>query len=136
MKKLLIWIAILAAVCLTIRASREWVYEPVTKVNTLSPLIDKLAMCESGGRTDIKILDSNNLYSYGVLQFQEDTFIRYTKKYNLLPEAEESEYMNFIYDEDYQKRLANEILKEPKGIYNWFNCGVRLGAIAKTVATK
>ncbi len=137
-KQVILWLVVTLATSLLIRVSREYLYEPVetSKVDTLSPLIDKLAMCESSGRTDIKILDSNNKYSYGLLQFQEDTFVRYTKKYNFLPEAEESEYMNFIYDGEYQKRLANEILKEPKGIYNWYNCGVRFGVVDKTVVIK
>jgi len=129
-KQFIIWLLILLATSLLIRASREWVYEPVkveAEVDELGMLIDQLAMCESSGRTDIKILDSNNLHSYGLLQFQEATFIGYTKKYNLRPEMEDQEIMNEIYNGDYQKELARKILEEPSGWKNWFNCGRRIG---------
>ena len=45
----------------------------------LDELAWKYAACESGHVPDIKKLDSNNKFSYGMLQFQEDTFNEWGK---------------------------------------------------------
>lgn len=97
-----------------------------TEPTPIDVWLDKLAMCESGGRADIKILDSNKKWSYGILQYQRQTFIAYTRKYNLLPSAEDDEIMNFIYDPDYQKMLAKKMIMDG-GAHHWRNCVNKIG---------
>ena len=87
----------------------------------LLALIDSLVACESGGRWNIRVLDTNGRYSYSGLQFQLDTFIRYNKVYKVLPDMEDGEALNAIYDEWTQRELAYHILKDG-GHYNWRNC--------------
>lgn len=79
--------------------------------------IDKLVEYESHGRTQIKILDHNGYYSYGCLQFQMPTFKAYVERYGLLPEAEDSELQNMIYDCDFQKSLTKRMIQEDSA--NW-----------------
>jgi hypothetical protein len=81
--------------------------------------IDRLALKESEGNAHIKILDHNNQYSYGCLQFQMATFESYVHKYNLLPEAEDKELLNMIYDCDFQKTLAKTMIEDDYS--NWRN---------------
>ena len=49
----------------------------------LDILIGKLATCESGQIPDMKVLDSNNKFSYGWLQFQKATFDGFGEQYGL-----------------------------------------------------
>jgi len=96
-------------------------YDVIVK-DPLSKWIDKLSIVESGGRPGIKILDSNNKYSYGCMQFQMDTFRSYVRKYDLLPEAEDLELENWIYDCEFQKYLAHRMISEdPRNINHWKN---------------
>ena len=74
--------------------------------------IERLALAESSNTATITILDVNNKHSYGCLQFQEQTFIGYVKRYKLLPEAEDGEIMNQIYDCPFQKDLAGRMIQE------------------------
>jgi hypothetical protein len=53
-----------------------------------------------------KRIDDNGKYSYSCLQYQEATFVADVKHYKLLPNAEDQEIMNFIYDCPFQKQLA------------------------------
>ncbi|MBI5421324.1 MAG: transglycosylase family protein [Parcubacteria group bacterium] len=43
------------------------------KVQRIDSVIEKLIQCESGGK-NVKIIDSNGYYSYGILQFQKATW--------------------------------------------------------------
>ena len=88
--------------------------------------VDKLAMCESGKRDDIRIVDSNGLYSYGRFQYQRATFISKVKQYGLMPNAEDEEIMNNIYDKNIQTKLTIQILKEKFGYRNWLNCTIKI----------
>lgn len=84
--------------------------------------IGALEYCESRGRSDIKILDSNDRYSYGILQFQMDTFLRYGKKYGIIATSTtELEAEKMIYDPDLQEKVAHRILLDG-GEKNWNNC--------------
>ena len=87
-----------------------------------NPILVELAWCESSNRSNIVILDTNGKYSYGLLQFQEATWIYYMEKYNLAPFAERGELMNLIYDDYTQTKLATLILEEKGAWRNWFNC--------------
>src|SRR3990172_8122375 len=69
----------------------------------LSYYIEKLAYCESRNNPEAyNPKDSNNLPSHGYLQFQKGTWIEGIKKYKILSNTEEDEYMNLIYDKDIQ----------------------------------
>ncbi len=47
--------------------------------------ITSLSQCESQQRSDITVLDTNNKFSYGLLQFQLATFMKFGKIYEVLP---------------------------------------------------
>ena len=85
--------------------------------------LDRLSRCESNNRDDIKILDSNKKYSYGRFMYQEETFKGFVKEYKLLPEAEDLEIMNFIYDGEFQRELTGMMLtKDRENWRHWYNC--------------
>ena len=84
--------------------------------------IDKLGKCESRDRPSIKILDTNNKYSYGLLQFQLETFYSFGKKYGFFPEEftrEEARLMINI--PSLQKAIAKEMLDDGLD-WHWKNC--------------
>ena len=113
---------IFAAIPLT---STEVVYErpdeavpPVeVKKDALDLWIDELAEYECTGCAKdpykiIAVLDNNNKYSHGCLQFQEATWIGYVGQYDLMPHAEPHERMNRIYDCPFQKQVAKLMIEE------------------------
>ena len=83
--------------------------------------INKLADYECRNcPVDFRIVDVNGYYSYSCLQFQKRTFVHYAKR--LLPEIEEKEYDNLIYNCDIQKKLAKQmLLEDPENIWHWAN---------------
>jgi len=92
--------------------------------------IEELAFCESSGREDIKILDTNGWYSHGCLQFQYPTFKQYCKRYGILPGAEDEELLNVIGDCAVQKELAYHMISEsPDNWAHWATCSKSIGAI-------
>ena len=100
----------------------------VTKDPYIREIVAHLATCESGNRSDIRILDTNNKYSYGLLQFQAETFTGYGYGYKLLPQAEKGEYMNLIYDGEFQKSVAYKMLEEDiNNVRHWTVCAQRGG---------
>ena len=70
-----------------------------TAPDAMDAWLQKLIQKESEGREHIKILDHNNQYSYGCLQFQMATFRSYIRKYKLLANTEDAELENMIYDD-------------------------------------
>lgn len=75
-----------------------------------------MGMCESGLRDHIKVLDSNDKYSYGRLQFQMATWLSYGKAFGATKEN--------IYDGNLQDQVARAMLD--KGLsYNWKTCAAR-----------
>ena len=90
----------------------------------------ELSHCESSGREDIVILDTNNRYSHSCLQFQTRTFNHYSERYGF----EDYDIMNC---ED-QKDVANEMLKENYNNWqHWFNCSTKkIGLPYTTLTTK
>ena len=100
----------------------------VTKDPHIREIVAHLATCESGNRSDIRIVDTNGLYSYGLLQFQAETFMGYGYGYKLLPQAEKGEYMNLIYDGEFQKAVAYKMLEEDiNNVKHWTICAQRGG---------
>ena len=63
----------------------------------IGQIIDKLIQCESHGKQFAINKNEKHGASYGVLQFQEETWIESIKKYDLRPYAEDHELMNEIY---------------------------------------
>ena len=94
--------------------------------DSLDLWLDKLAFCESGGSTTIDIIDSNKQLSRGPFMFQDNTFIPAVKKLNLLPEAEDKEILNFVYDYKFTKKVAR-ILIENGEDWRWKNCVRKIG---------
>jgi hypothetical protein len=89
--------------------------------------LKKLATCESNGSSTIKVLDTNSRYSYGVFQWQLESFMSYAKKYKMLTEdATEKDALKIIYDYKFQRDLTIKVLNDG-GQNNWFNCSKRLG---------
>lgn len=96
-----------------------------TAPDALDSWIDSLSRtCENQTQDpDLRILDSNGRYSYGMLMFQADTWNRYVTKFNLLPDAEPAEYINLINDGALQKRLAKLMIEDNYEAWrNWTNC--------------
>lgn len=92
--------------------------------------LDSLSQCESGGRENITVLDSNNRYSYGILQFQLNTFIGYGKQYGILPqEFTRHESLLLIHNPFVQRAIAREMLSDGLS-YHWKNCAIRIGLIS------
>lgn len=80
----------------------------------------KLEKCESNGSTTIKVLDTNNKFSFGALQFQAKTFLTQGVKYGLIATATE-EVEPLIYNRELQVKLAHKMLLDG-GEDNWYNC--------------
>lgn len=98
------------------------------KADKLDAWIDSLVTKESNGRSDIKILDHNDRYSYGCLQFQMETFESYINRYDLLPHTENSELENMIYDCDFQKLLTRKMIEEnPQNWRHWYTSVAKRG---------
>lgn len=85
-------------------------------------IIKDLIQCESGGK-NIKIVDTNGYYSYGILQYQLATFRKYGEKYGLIEKGlTNKELRILIMDKNLQIRLTEKILEEPNGWTHWLNC--------------
>ena len=93
-------------------------------------LIEELNQCENSGKWDrAKILDINNKYSYGGLQFQMETFLRYGKKYGILPKWMDEEIgEQIIYEREIQMAIAEKMLND--GLWrHWFNCFKKINSL-------
>ncbi len=76
-----------------------------------------LEQCESTGSTTVKILDSNNKYSHGVVQFQMDTWLAYGKDFGAT--------RNNIYSKELQEQVALAMLRNG-GSSHWLNCSNKI----------
>lgn len=58
---------------------------PISQVREVwaENVVTKLMACESGGR-NVKIVDSNGYYSYGVMQFQKSTWDDFSQKSGII----------------------------------------------------
>lgn len=89
--------------------------------NDLELYLELLVHKESEGREDIVIIDTNGKKSYGCLQFQEETFRRYAKKFGVTSD---------ILDCAGQRYLAQEILRtDPRGWVHWQTSVGKLGRL-------
>lgn len=139
MKKYHIWVLLLLIVMMFLMkhycVSSE-VYVQAAEVlptHKQTVYLHTMQYCESKGIQDIKILDSNNRYSYGVMQFQMETFLREGKNYALVsPETtpKQAEDSKLIYSISLQEKIAHRMLLKG-GQKNWYNCTKKLGAYPK-----
>lgn len=83
--------------------------------STLSEWLELLAQKESGNTAHIRVLDVNNKYSYGCLQFQMGTWIGMGKTYGVATTPDN------IYDCQLQKNLAYLMISE--SYENWRHWG-------------
>lgn len=94
----------------------------ISQEAVITPLdlwIDGLIELESRGEEKIKILDVNGYYSYGCLQFQMATFIRFGVKYGLLTQSDNPRQL--IYSCDFQKEIAKAMIRENRSNWrHWF----------------
>jgi hypothetical protein len=96
----------------------------VKEASQLDLWLEKLAQVESNGRERIKILDVNNKYSYGCLQFQEGTFRNYGVKYGLV--AKNANLESVIYDCTLQKQIAKRMIQENHILWqSWYTSVVQ-----------
>ena len=91
--------------------------------------LSKLEDCESSGSTTIKILDSNNKFSYGRYMFQAETFYGQGVKYGLVPTST-NKVEPSIYDGELQKQIAHKMLLDG-GEANWYNCVFKIKKLGK-----
>lgn len=111
------------AVLLGVPANPTVLSVPVAEAAPLATIeqfdwLHELEQCESTGSTTVKVLDTNDKYSYGVLQFQMATWLKYGKDFGTAA--------NNIYDKDLQEQVALSILNAG-GQDNWFVCSKRIG---------
>jgi len=91
----------------------------ISEPDALDLYIERLVFAESSGREDIVIIDTNGKKSYGCLQFQEETFHRFSEKYAIAGD---------IPDCPTQRQLARAILlRERSGWRHWFTSVTRIG---------
>lgn len=86
----------------------------------------KLAQCESGGRSEITILDVNSQLSFGLYQYQLPTFLRYGKQYNILPfNISTSDALLLIHSPTIQTAITKDMLAD--GLQGaWRNCVAKI----------
>ena len=102
----------------------SWLREIVEKreaEDELEATLDSLMMCESGGRPDISIIDTNGKRSSGHFMFQDSTWIELAKRYGIVPAAEDHELLNLILDPVLQRQVAKQAIKDGEG-WRWKKC--------------
>ena len=84
-------------------------------------LMIQLALLESDMNPDIKIHDSNKLFSYGIYQYQLYCFVEQMNKHNLIgKKISYEEGRDYIMIPQLQTRLACEMLKDGQE-WRWEN---------------
>ena len=92
------------------------VFDPI-----LLDLMAKLRQCESSGNDlAIHYFDGDS-HSYGRYQWKAESIWYYQQKYKLLPDIEEAEIMNVIFEPEIQDMFTYKVL-EDGGWRNWTNC--------------
>jgi hypothetical protein len=101
--------------------------EPATG-RTLRQWIDALAIAESGNRSWIVHEDVDGRLNYGCLQFREETFRYFARKFRMVQTAQPGDVMSLIYDCPFQKRLATRMIHEnPDNWKHWRKTVERIG---------
>lgn len=102
---------------------------PTKTIDALDAYINRLAHdyeCVGCG-ANYRRIDSNGKYSYSCLQFQEETFVDRVVRYKLLPDSERTEIMNWIYDCDFQKKVARKMFENEKDAWTHWRTSVKRG---------
>ena len=93
--------------------------------NGIVEWVEKVAENENCG---LGIIDSNGLMSYGDMCFQEATFRHYVSRYELLPQCEYDEVMNWITDGKMGREVAYRMIEEDTGNWtHWTNTTKKVG---------
>jgi len=107
-------------------ASQEVIF--VSAPDKLDIWIEKLVQAESNGREDIVVLDVNNRYSYGCLQYQMDTFKRFYPLMGLESPVSEDGWKAAIMSCKTQKALTRAVLGKDSGAWrHWFTSSKKIG---------
>jgi len=94
----------------------------------LQEWIDALAVAESGNRNWIVHEEEDGRRYYGCLQFREETFRYFAKKFHMAHTAQPEDFMDLIYDCAFQKRLAARMIREnPANWKHWRKTVERIG---------
>jgi len=112
----------------TIKTAQIEEIPPYPMPNTsIVEVVNKLAICESGGDPTAINWDDGGSPSYSILQFKKGTFRHFVDRYDLLPNAEEAEWENFLMDGEFQRYLAYRMIEEDKdALRHWTNCSKKL----------
>lgn len=87
----------------------------------LTELIEKIAFCESGGREDVEIVDSNGYYSRGIMQFQMRTFETALRDLGYAVGDHETLRQQML-DGDYAKKVAYEWIEQDQTRLGHWTC--------------
>lgn len=102
--------------------------EAVPLSGSLRKWIDALAVAESGNRSWIVHEEEDGRRYYGCLQFREETFRYFAKKFRMVQTAPPEDVMSLIYDCAFQKRLATRMIREnPENWKHWRKTVERIG---------
>ena len=98
-------------------------YAERTPKDELNHFLDYLSMCESENKPHIRVLDTNDIYSVGMYQFQHPIVYDYFQKVKGEKITYE-EFLELAYDPVKSRELARYIIENnfQQGKYNWANC--------------
>lgn len=101
----------------------------VPVIDPMAVYIDKLQKYECRDcPAEYDRVDSNGELSYSCMQFQLPTFKEQVAKYDMLPDIEPHEIMNFIYDCEFQKKLVRKMIEnDPKYWRHWRTSIIKRG---------
>jgi hypothetical protein len=94
------------------------------KIAERERLLGELINCESGNRWNIRIVDTNGLYSYSGLQFQLNTFYSFGAELGLFKNKQEA--LGKIYEPETQKEVARYMIEKGVAQYHWKICYSRI----------
>src|SRR3990167_2794861 len=88
----------------------------------ITPIMEKLAMCESSNNHLAINPHDGGSPSFGLYQYKRGTWEYFVRKYDLFPVAEAAELENLIMDREAQELVTWNVLKNPKTYVHWRNC--------------
>lgn len=88
----------------------------------ITPIMAKLAMCESSNNEKAINPHDGGSPSYGLYQFKRETWVYFVRKYSLFPDAEDVELQNLIMDRKAQNIVTSKVLEDKSNRKHWINC--------------